>query len=131
MKAKSRNNNFAYLLIFILIAFGDASAAMADNTDYYYTEDIKIADMPHWNPTNTIPLTPDKAVIAAMVYANKMAKSNKSWDVDEISLESNATRSDLWYYVIELVDRKSDENDVIIVRVLMNGEIWKPRSKPK
>jgi hypothetical protein len=96
-------------------------------TEYYHPVDLKAMNLPKWNVTNAIPLTPDKAVLAAMRYASSKHPGVSSWDVDSIDLQNDTTPD--WTYTVTLTDRKSGRYEFEVVRVLMDGNIWKPTSQ--
>ena len=96
-------------------------------TAYFYPADLKAMSLPQWQVTNAIPLTPDQAVLAATRHLSAKHPSITAWDVDSIDLrkEFDAT----WTYSISLTDRRSGRYEFEVVRVLMDGSIWKPTTE--
>jgi hypothetical protein len=98
--------------------------------DYYYPADLQKMNLPSWNQTNAIPLSPDSAMRAASAYATKKHPGVTTWEADRISLEREGS-SATWTYTILLIDRQTgsyaDEN----VRVLMDGSIWEPSKEER
>jgi hypothetical protein len=113
-----------------IVACFSQTAAAAGRTDYYSSEQLTNKSIPSWNPTNSIPLSPDKAVIAAIKYANSKRPNPLSWDVDGVELVKYSPQSS-WFYSVTLTDRKSGAFESEIVRVLMNGEVWEPKGNKK
>jgi hypothetical protein len=56
-------------LVILLVGYLDREGILdfrtSGSTDYYYTADLEALHLPQWYGTNTIPLTPDHAVLAA------------------------------------------------------------------
>ena len=98
--------------------------------DYYYPADLQTMNLPSWNLTNAIPLSPDAAVRAATHYASESHPGIASWDVDRISLEKQGSEG-IWSYNIGLIDRKSGRYVDAYARVLMDGTIWKPTKEER
>ena len=92
-------------------------------TSYYYPADLKMMNLPTWHVTNAIPVTPNQAVLAAFRYLAPKHPNIASWDVDRIDLSPS---DGAWMYSIALIDRHSGRFDVEDVRVLMDGNVWKP-----
>ena len=80
-------------------------------------------NLPTWQVTNAIPVTPDQAVSSAFRYLTPKHPDIASWDVDTIDLSSSAG---IWVYNITLVDRRPGHFGMEIVRVLMDGNVWRP-----
>ena len=99
------------------------SCSKTTTTGYYYPADLKSMNLPTWQVTNAIPVTPDQAVIAAIRYFTPKHADIASWDVDRIDLSPS---DGAWTYSIILIDRHSGRFDVEDVRVLMDGNVWKP-----
>lgn len=95
-------------------------------TYYYNPAETTNSSIPTWNPTNSIPLAPDKAVIAAIDYASAKWPKVLSWDVDGVEIRKLSPDSP-WFYSITLTDRKSGGYETEVIRVLMNGKVWKPK----
>ena len=87
-------------------------------------------NLPAWNLTNSIPISPDAAVRAAMHYASEKHTGITAWEADEISLEKEGDEG-IWAYVIGLIDRHSGRYEEEYVRVLMDGRIWKPTKEER
>jgi hypothetical protein len=85
-------------------------------------------NLPVWQVTNAIPVTPDQAVAAATRYLAQKHPDIASWDVDSIDLSHN---DGLWTYRISVIDRHSGRYAVEDVRVLMDGNVWKPSPERK
>jgi hypothetical protein len=100
------------------------------NTSYYSSAELTNSAIPLWNPTNTIPLSPDKAVIAAIDYANSKRPQPLSWDVDTVELRKLSPESS-WFYIVTLTDRKSERYELEVIRILMNGKVWVPKGAKK
>lgn len=81
--------------------------------------DLRKLALPEWTGTNAMPLTPDKAVEAAIKHLQ--AKQPGVWTLDRVELERQF--GDTWTYDIRF---ESDKHNLTRVRVLMNGEIWLP-----
>lgn len=95
---------------------------------YYYPDDLKGMSLPVWEVTNSIPLPPDKAVMAAASYASTRHPTITSWDVENIGLGKEFGTTNTWIYDISLTDPKSGSREYSI-RVLMDGTIWKPTTE--
>lgn len=100
-----------------------ASCSKPATTSYYYPADLKKLKLPAWQVTNAIPVTPDQAVLSAYRYLTPRHPDVASWDVDRIELSSS---DGVWTYNVMLIDRRSGHFDVEDVRVLMDGNVWKP-----
>lgn len=86
---------------------------------------------PTWFPTNPIPLTPDKAVIIAEKYLNeKFGATNIYWEIEGIEIRRFGPATP-WFYSIDLVNKSPASPPPEVVRVLLNGEVWKPESESK
>jgi hypothetical protein len=108
-----------------------ASCSQSGHTNYYYPADLKGKNLPVWQVTNAIPVTPDQAVLAATGYLRTKYPSIASWDVDSIDLRREFGTA--WTYGVTLTDRQSGHYNLEVVRVLMDGSVWKPseeRQKP-
>ena len=114
-----------YLVFVYLDSEGIVEFRKRHSVDYYYPTDLQTMNLPAWNLTNSIPLSPDAAVRAAMHYASEKHPGITSWDVDRISLEKQESGG-IWSYNIDLIDRQSGRNSTEYPRVLMDGSIWKP-----
>jgi hypothetical protein len=109
----------AVLAVAILLPKGVrslAEAASGESTDYYSTSGLTNSAIPLWNPTNSIPLSPDKAVIAAIKYANSKRQQPLSWDADSVELRKLSPESP-WFYTVTLTDRKSGQYELEVVRI--------------
>jgi hypothetical protein len=98
--------------------------AVAGEKVYYSLVQLTNSPVPVWNGTNAIPLNPDLAVKAAIKYAN-LNISETSWELDHLEIRRLSTETP-WYYSISLTDGKSEPMQFETIRVLMNGEVWKP-----
>jgi hypothetical protein len=98
--------------------------------DYYYPADLQTMNLPPWNLTNAIPLSPDAAMRAAMHYASEKHPGITTWEADRISLEKEGDGG-IWAYEIDLIDRQSGRYEVEGARVLMDGSIWKPTKEER
>jgi hypothetical protein len=97
------------------------------DAEYYYPADLQTMNLPDWNLTNAIPLSPDAAVRSAMRYATEKNPGITSWDVMDISLR----RGDgIWLYDIELTDQ-SRHYVRTDAKVLMDGTVWKPTKEAR
>jgi hypothetical protein len=99
-------------------------------TIYYSLMELTNTAIPRWEATNAIPVSPDKAVVAAIEYANSMRPQSLSWDVDHMQLLKFSDDS-CWFYIVDLIDRKSGRYESEVVRILMNGKVWKPEGSKK
>jgi hypothetical protein len=115
------------LFSLILLAVVSCSRS-SSRTEYYYPADLKSMNLPVWQVTNAIPVTPDQAVAAATRYLSPKHPDIASWDVENIDL-SNSVGA--WVYQISLIDRHSGRYDFESVRVLMDGNVWKPSPERK
>ncbi|MGZ8938338.1 MAG: hypothetical protein ACXW32_03915 [Limisphaerales bacterium] len=118
-----------YLLVVHLDSEGIVEFRQHPQADYYFPADLQVMNLPRWDLTNTVPLSPDGAVRAAMRYGTELHPEIVAWDVDRISLERQA--DDVWSYNISLVDRKSGRYSTAYVKVLMDGRVWKPQKGPR
>jgi len=107
-----------------------ASCSKPQPTNYYYPADLKSMNLPVWDVTNDIPLTPDKAVLAASHYATSKHTDIAAWDVESIELRKEFGTTDTWVYGVSLVDPKSNRREYDI-HVLMDGSIWKPTTEKR
>ncbi len=112
-------------LVFLLLFA--ASCSRRTTTNYYYPADLKAKNLPPWHVTNTIPLTPDQAVLAATRHLSTKHPSTTNWDVDSIDLRKEFDTT--WTYSISLTDRRSGRYEFEVVRVLMDGSIWMPTTE--
>lgn len=116
------------LLLYLVVEHLDSEGIVEFNrrseVDYYFPADLQTMNLPHWELTNAVPLSPDAAVRAAMEYGKERHPGTLVWDVDRISLEQHG--KGVWLYNIDLVDRESGGYSAVSVKVLMNGRIWKP-----
>ena len=96
-------------------------------TQYFYPADLKTMNLPAWQVTNAIPLTPDQAVLAAMRHASTKHRGITTWDVDRIDLHKEFDTT--WTYSISLIGRGSGRYAFEVVRVLMDGSVWKPTTE--
>jgi len=117
------------LLALVLLPIGVGyltGAGSRGSSNYYGTQELTNNAVPVWNPTNSIPLSPDKAVIEAIKFANSKRPQPLSWDADSVELRKLSPESS-WYYIVTLSDRKSGRYQLEVVRILMNGKVWKPK----
>lgn len=96
-------------------------------TQYFYPADLKTMNLPVWHGTNVMPLTPDQAVLAAMRHLSAEHPSATTWDVDSIDLRKEFDTT--WTYSVSLTDRRSGRYEFEVVKVLMDGRIWKPTTE--
>lgn len=94
---------------------------------YYSMAQLTNTTMSKWNPQLPIPLSPDKAVASAINYANSNRPKPLNWDVDSIELNQY---SQFWFYAITLTDRQSGTYELDIIRILLDGDVWKPDKRP-
>lgn len=118
-----------YLLVDHLDATGIVEFRQAPQADYYFPADLQVINLPRWDLTNAVPLSPDGAVQAAMKYGTELHPGIVAWDVDWISLDRQA--DGIWSYNIFLIDRRSGRYSTANVRVLMDGRIWKAHKGPR
>ena len=118
-----------YLLVVYLDSEGSVEFRRHPGVDYYYPADLQTMNLPSWNLTNAIPLSPDAAVGAAMRYATEQHPNISIWEVDRIFLEKQGSR--IWSYNLGLIDRQSGRYVDAYVRVLMDGSIWKPTKEER
>jgi hypothetical protein len=119
-----------WLLILYLNRDGIVDFRRQAGVDYYYPADLKMMNLPRWRLTNTIPLSPDVAVKAAIRYANGKHPATTIWDVDRVYLEKQDDDG-TWSYDISLIDRQSGRPFSVDVRVLMDGNIWEPTKEER
>jgi hypothetical protein len=112
---------FSSFLVILFACLGSSTGQLA-STSAWYPSVLTNYTLPSWNPTNPIPFSPDKAVIAAMKHANQ--KQPGSWRATRISLQ-RFTRSDPWFYIVTL-----EGPSYMNVHVLLNGDIWRPGPNP-
>ncbi|HWF20477.1 MAG TPA: hypothetical protein VG754_14495 [Verrucomicrobiae bacterium] len=129
---KTKSSNFwifciGAILVVICCRLIFLGTILADTTEYYDSKPLKDKSLPDWAGTNAIPLSPEKAVRKAIDYANSQKAHPVNWDVDAVELRRYSSDS-AWFYTITLTDRKSGAYEFKVVRVLLNGEIWKPRN---
>lgn len=91
----------------------------------YQASDLETKNLPAWDVTNAIPITPDKAILSALSYVDNKVKTKHIWVVETINLYKV---NGVWLYDIFMVDREPGHSESEFVRVLMNGEVWKPES---
>ena len=116
------NRSLALLMLFAVSCSKNNTA-----TNYYYPADLRAKNLPTWQVTNTIPLTPDQAVLAAMRHVNTKHSTITKWDVDGIDLRKEFDVT--WTYSVSLTDRSSGRYEFEVVRVLMDGSIWMPTTE--
>ena len=87
-------------------------------------------NLPVWQVTNAIPLTPDKAVLAATSYSRTRHPEISTWDVDDIELQKEFCTANTWIYNVSLKDPQSGTLEYGI-KVLMDGSIWKPTKEKR
>jgi hypothetical protein len=119
-----------YLLFVYLDSEGIVEFRRPAGVDHYYPADLQTMNLPRWNLTNAIPLSPDAAVKAAMQYASEKHPGATTWDVDRISLEKEGDGG-IWSYDFFLIDRQSGRYDTETPKVLMDGSIWKPTKEER
>ena len=117
------------ILLVMLISYLDSEGIVMfrknSPTQYFYPSDLKSMNLPAWQVTNTVPLVPDQAALAAMSYASTKHHNVMTWDVDSIELRREPGTA-TWIYSVSLTDRQSGQYNFEVVRVLMNGSVWKP-----
>ena len=116
----------AFGIVGLALLLVSCSKTTTTTTGYYYPADLKSMNLPTWQVTNAIPVTPDQAVMAAIRYYTPKHPDIASWDVDRIDLSPS---DGAWTYNITLIDRRSGRFDVEDVRVLMDGNVWKPSAE--
>ena len=117
----------AFIGVAALLAFYfklQQNGVAASQIDYYSGSILTNKSLPQWDPFNPIPLAPDRAVSIAAAFANSNRPSPISWQVDWIELR-RASSDTAWFYRVALME-KADSYETMNVRVLLNGEIWKP-----
>lgn len=117
-----------YLLFTYLDSEGIVEFRRHPGKEFYYTADLKNMSLPVWQVTNAIPVTPDQAVLAATRYLATKYPDIASWNLDSIDLSND---QGAWVYRISLVDRHSSGINFESVRVLMDGNVWKPSPERK
>lgn len=121
---------FICLLAVYLDREGIVEFRKQPGVEYYYPADLQAMHLPAWDLTNRIPLSPDIAVVTAMHYASEQHATVVSWEIDRISLENMGGKG-IWFYDVLLIDRKSGNYTTSDVRVLMDGNIWRPTSEKR
>jgi hypothetical protein len=114
------------LLVIVVRYMMDVEISHGANVKHYNAASLIKMGLPEWHLTNTVPITPDKAILSAFGYATTKHPSITHWDVDQIELIRE--NYDIWTYHIFLTDRISGHYEVEDVRVLMNGSVWEPTS---
>jgi hypothetical protein len=117
-------------LIGMALLLGSCSESSNRGVIYYYPDDLKSRNLPVWEVTNAIPLTPDRAVLAATSYATSEHSDVAAWDVESIELQKQFGTINTWVYSVSLVEPKSGRREYG-VRVLMDGSVWKPTTKKR
>ena len=121
-------------LLYFLVVYIDSEGIVEfrrhPGVDYYYPAELQNMNLPRWNLTNAIPLSPDAAVRTAMRHASEQHPGIVSWDIDRMSLEKQGSGG-LWSYNIGLIDRRSGKYVDACVKVLMDGTIWKPTKEER
>ncbi len=116
-------------MLYLLVVYLDREGIVAFNKrsgeDYYYPADLQSMNLPSWNLTNAIPLSPDAAVRAAMHQAGQKHPEIVAWEIDRVSLEKEGNGG-IWSYDISLIDRQSGRFVDASAKVLMDGSIWEP-----
>ena len=93
----------------------------------YRVEELRGRSLPVWQVTNAIPLAPDKAVLAAIHHLASENPNTASWTAEEVRLEQLA---ETWVYTILLRDNGVKPRREV-VRVLLDGQIWRPSPATK
>lgn len=118
------------VLVVLLIGYMSRQGVMFGTrgpTEYFSPADLKTMNLPQWQVTNAIPLAPDQAVLAAMRYLSVKRPSINSWDVRSIGLEKEFDTT--WTYCVSLADHRTGSHEFEVVRVLMDGSVWKPTTE--
>lgn len=123
----------AITLIVFLIGYLDREGIIMfrrnSTTAYFYPADLKAMNLPQWQPTNAIPLSPDQAVLAAMRHLNTKYTNVTAWEVEHIELQKEVDA--IWAYTISLTSQSPGSHRYEIIRVLMDGSIWHPTMKKR
>jgi hypothetical protein len=128
---QSFGNVLSGLLGLILVA--TSCSRKTDVGEWWDTSDLKEMNLPIWQVTNAIPLTPDKAVLAATHYlsTNYVGFGVFSWQVDNLALYQEDSSN--WTYTmtltVMLTNHFSSHTEFPSVKVLMDGNVWKPSHK--
>lgn len=114
---------FVYVLCAYLDSEGMLEFRRHPGVAYYYPADLQKMNLPTWNLTNALALSPESAIKAASTYASKKHPKVLAWDSDRISLNRQGD-SGIWVYEILLIDRQNDSHANENIRVLPDGSIW-------
>jgi hypothetical protein len=95
------------------------------DVDYYEIPDLRRLNLPSWNQTNTLPLSPELAVKLGLAEVQRRHPSDGEWALKHLELERQY--DDVWAYNLTFTQRTGLGHDVI--RVLMSGEVWQPKKQ--
>jgi hypothetical protein len=118
------------LLALILVAA--SCSRKAEVGEWWDPSELNSMNLPTWQVTNAMPLTPDKAVLAATRYLRAKHGDISSWQVNQIYLAQEPWNSSNWTYTIvlsvALPQRQSSPFHIEwpVVKVLMDGNVWEP-----
>ena len=118
------------LLALVLVAA--SCSRKAEVGEWWDSSELKDMNLPIWQITNAMPLTPDKAVLAATRHLRTKLSDFDDVHVNNIYLTHEPWNSSNWTYTIEfsvvLASRPSSpgHTEWPIVKVLMDGNIWEP-----
>ncbi len=89
-------------------------------------KELETLDTNSWHLTNSIPLTPDKAVISAISYLELKYPKSENFSVDKIEI---LQWGEHWYYQIAFFKKRNDGAIVNqeCVYVLLSGKVWQPK----
>jgi hypothetical protein len=116
----------AVLIVIGIYNLMNSEWAPGASVKYYTPADLTTMGLPAWHLTNAVPLSPDQAIGSACRYATKQHPGVSNWDVDRIELVRET--DDIWTYHAFLVDRGTGRYETEDIRILMNGNVWEPKS---
>ena len=114
----------AFLSIVLIVAAGCEDGGSVSETASYKPAALQGRSLPEWDGTNAIALSPEKAVVAAIAFANGKHRTNVQWEVQNVSIQRAGPELP-WYYKVFLIERTNSYRTESVYG-LLNGEVWKP-----
>lgn len=106
--------------------FREAGIPIGSSVEHYTPSELKRLNLPIWKLTNSVPLSPDDAIVIAFRELGARHPNITRWDVERVEIVKEI--DGIWIYLIDATDRTSGGMAFESIRVLMNGEVWKPVS---
>ena len=103
----------------------DRLASSRTSTESWYTEDLEDYSKVDWDPTDEVPLSPDAAVRACLLYLEELHGTDTQWKVSRVDLHQDYGTP--WMYDVWCENSHGTAPPMIIVKVLLSGEIWRTR----